>query len=146
MPLTQYMRKQILKMIAGKSSFSNYTYLALSTSAINADGTGIVEPSGNGYSRVRVDTVNVIGGTGTISAWPSDPSDTDSDGKYEYTNNQDITFPEATGSWGTITYFAIFTAQTGGNMIAYGALATPIAPVADTIPVVRAGQLTIEEE
>jgi hypothetical protein len=40
----------------------------------------------------------------------------------EITNDSTITFPEASGSWGTISHFALFDAAEGGNMLAYGAL------------------------
>ena len=38
------------------------------------------------------------------------------------TNSSTITFPTATGSWGTVTYAGIFDAQTAGNLIAYAQL------------------------
>jgi len=78
-------------------------YIALSTTTIADAGTGMTEPAGGGYARVANNTWNAaasrsIANTGTIS------------------------FPEASAAWGTITYFAIMDAATGGNMIAYGAL------------------------
>jgi hypothetical protein len=39
-------------------------------------------------------------------------------------NTAAVEFPTASASWGTITYAAILDASTGGNMLAYGALAT----------------------
>ena len=33
-----------------------------------------------------------------------------------------LEFGEATGSWGTITHFAIYDALTDGNMLGYGSL------------------------
>ena len=83
-------------------------YLALSTTPISKDGTGIVEPSKSyGYSRVAIP----IGST----SW-SVPSQ-----GISY-NNIDIQFPEATNSWGTIVAVALFDAETGGNMRYYEAL------------------------
>ncbi len=104
-------------------SFSNYTelkvldhalktaaftvptglYIALSTSTVADDGTGMTEPIGGSYARVACNTWNAassrsVANTGTVS------------------------FPEASSAWGTITYFAVMDAATGGNMIAYGAL------------------------
>jgi hypothetical protein len=45
------------------------------------------------------------------------------------TNSAAINFPTATAAYGTITTFALWDAVTGGNMIAWGTLATakPIA-------------------
>lgn len=83
-------------------------YVALSTTPISRDGSGIVEPNTSyGYARVPVAT-----GTTTWSA----PS------QGVVYNNVDIQFPEATNSWGTIIYVAIFDALTGGNMRYFEAL------------------------
>jgi hypothetical protein len=38
------------------------------------------------------------------------------------TNSSAVEFDVATGSWGTITYVAVFDALTTGNMLAYGEL------------------------
>ena len=38
------------------------------------------------------------------------------------TNSSTVTFPTATGSWGTVTFAGIFDAQTSGNLIAYAQL------------------------
>jgi hypothetical protein len=37
-------------------------------------------------------------------------------------NSAAVEFDQATGNWGTITYFAIFDALTSGNMLYHGAL------------------------
>lgn len=80
-------------------------YAALSTADPTDTGSGLAEPSGNGYARVQT----------AASDW-----NTASNGTVD--NANDITFPEATGSWGTITHFALFDAATGGNMLAHGQL------------------------
>ena len=41
-------------------------------------------------------------------------------------NDEIIYFPEATASWGTITHFCIFDAQSNGNLLAFGPLSTSI--------------------
>jgi hypothetical protein len=38
-------------------------------------------------------------------------------------NDGAITFPTATGNWGTVTHFGIFDASTSGNLLVWGALA-----------------------
>lgn len=40
------------------------------------------------------------------------------------TNSAACEFDQATGSWGSITHFAIFDSLTTGNMLYYGALTT----------------------
>jgi hypothetical protein len=37
-------------------------------------------------------------------------------------NANEITFPQASGNWGTLTHFALFDTASGGNMLAHGAL------------------------
>lgn len=78
-------------------------YVALSTADPTDDGSGIAEPSGNGYARVN------------HNSWD------DSTGRATE-NTGTISFTEASGSWGTVTHFAIFDHVSAGNMIAHGAL------------------------
>jgi hypothetical protein len=102
---SNYAELKILEHITGKTSFTKPTvYVGLSTANPDEDASGLAEPSGNGYA--RVDSTGVWG--------------TAADG--EITNDSVITFPEASGSWGTISHFALFDAESGGNMLAYGAL------------------------
>lgn len=148
MPISKYLRqKNIMDLInALGTSTASTAYLALSTTAPNPDGTNVNEPVGNGYVRVPV-RYNIISGTQQyVSNFPSDPTYDSGTDKYSITNTRDIYFYEATGSWGTLTHFAIYDAQTGGNMLAYGSLTSSISPTANTIPVVRTGNLTITEQ
>jgi hypothetical protein len=75
-------------------------YIGLYTDNPGETGAG-TEISGNGYARESV-TFTVSGDTAS--------------------NNADIEFSTATGSWGTITHIAVLDALTSGNVIAYGAL------------------------
>ena len=101
-----YWENEILDHIFGKGSYTPPTiYVGLSTADPTDDGSGLAEPTGNAYARVSTLAAdwNVASGSALDNA-------------------NDITFPEATGSWGTITHFALFDAATGGNMLAHGAL------------------------
>jgi hypothetical protein len=105
---SNYAELKILDHIVGKTSFTMPTniYLALSTADPTDDGSGIAEPVGNNYSRkqtVGADWAAASGGAITSAA--------------------DLSFAEASGSWGTITHFAAFDAASGGNMLFHGALA-----------------------
>lgn len=40
-------------------------------------------------------------------------------------NTAEIRFPVATADWGNISHFAIFTAATGGNMLAFAPVSVP---------------------
>ena len=82
-------------------------YIALSTADPTDDNSGIAEPVGGSYARKQV--------TNNKTTW-----DVAANGALA--NAIVIEFAEATGSWGTITHFAIFDAASGGNMLAHGAL------------------------
>ena len=81
-------------------------YVALSTADPGETGASIAEPSGNGYARQSsgIGTDNWTRTAGSVA------------------NDNVITFPEATGSWGTITYFALYSAVSGGTFYGSGAL------------------------
>jgi len=54
-----------------------------------------------------------------------------------------ITFPTASGSWGTITHFALFDALTTGNMLMSGALTASQAITTNQIARFAIGALDI---
>lgn len=86
-----------------------------------AGGTG--EVSGNAYARKQI----------TFGAPAS----------RVITSSGIITFPTATGSWGTVDYFVIYDAETTGNPLAYGALASARAVGSGQTPSFASGQFTI---
>ena len=103
---SNYWEDKILNHIFDKDHYTPSTiYVALSTADPLDDASGFAEPTGNAYARVET----------SASDW-----NTASGGSLDNANN--IIFPKATGSWGTITHFALFDAATGGNMLAHGAL------------------------
>jgi hypothetical protein len=101
-----YLETEILDHIFGKGAYTPPTiYIALSTADPTDDASGMAEPSGNGYARDETEAAD----------W-----DAASGGALDNANA--IEFPQATGSWGTITHFALYDAATLGNMLAHGAL------------------------
>jgi hypothetical protein len=103
---SDYWENKILDHIFGKDSYTPPTiYVGLSTAEPTDDGSGLGEPSGNGYARVQT----------SASDWNAA-----SNGSLDNASN--ITFAQATGNWGTITHFALFDAATAGNMLAHGFL------------------------
>jgi hypothetical protein len=60
-------------------------------------------------------------------------------------NTGTITFPEATGSWGTVTHYAIFDSVTygAGNMLAHGALNDPKSIVSGNTASIADGKIEI---
>lgn len=111
---SDYLEKKILDDLFGKSAYTPPTiYIALSTADPTDAGTGLAEPSGNNYSRKQTAASDWNAATGTA------PTVTD--------NATALSFPQASGSWGTISHFALFDNSSGGNMLAHGALTTPKA-------------------
>ena len=94
-------------------------FLGMSSTQPNLNGSGVTEPSsGTGYSRVKLTTLSqpVNGTVSNIGA---------------------ITFPESTGSWGTMRYFVVYDAPTGGNLLMYDELLEPRSVETSTIVLVR---------
>lgn len=96
------------------------TYLALWFGSPGEDGSGGVEVTGNAYARQSCSGKwGVASGTETTVV----------------KNLTEITFPEATPSgWGTVDYFAICDALTGGNVLAYSLLVVPRIVTVGSIP------------
>jgi hypothetical protein len=90
--------------------------------------TACTDPSVNGYARVSVtnNTTNWVITGNTIA------------------NGATITFPAATGSWGTITYFQIFDASTAGNPLWYGALSASQTISSGATPSFAASALSVQ--
>jgi len=115
MSFANYLENKVLDHITGKTSYAKPTvYIGLSTADPTDDASGLAEPSGNNYARV------------TTSG-----SDWDASAAGATSNAAAITFPKASGSWGTVTHFALFDAVTSGNMLAYGALSASEAVTAN---------------
>jgi len=113
-------------------------YVGLLTAAPSDTGGG-TEVSGNNYGRVTVAS-SLANWAGTQSAG----STTASSGTGGQTsNNNAITFPTPSGTWGTVTHFGIYDATSGGNLLFYGALTiSKTINQSDTVTF-PAGSLTI---
>ena len=106
---SDYLENEILDHVLKTGSWSRPAniYLALCDADPTDAGTGasISEPA-DGYARV-----DCTGDFGTVASARA------------IANDAAITFAEASGSWGTITHWAIVDSASGaGNMLAYGAL------------------------
>lgn len=88
-------------------------WIALHTADPTDVGSG-TEVSGGSYARARV--YPNAGGTPEFAQ-----AVTDGIGKM-VTNADDVTFPTATASWGTVTHVALWDAVTSGNLLYHGAL------------------------
>lgn len=101
-----YWENAVLNHLFDGSAYTAPTiHIGLSTADPLDNATGLAEPSGGSYARIATATTD----------W-----DTSSAGATANTN--ELSFPEATASWGTCTHFALFDAGTAGNMLAHGSL------------------------
>lgn len=98
-------------------------YIGLSTADPLDTAAGLAEPIGNNYAREAI----------TFSAASSRAIE----------NSGTITFNQASGSWGTITHYAIFDALTNGNMMAHGSLSASKAVTTGNTPSIAASQVQI---
>ena len=123
MSLSNFAELELLDHVLGNGVYTAPTiYVALGTGATDASLTG--EPAGSGYARVA------------HASWATAAA--------RSTNNTGaITFPEASGSWGTITHYALYDAATVGNMIAWGALSASVAVVSGNTPSIATTTLTV---
>lgn len=124
--ISNYLENELLDHVLNQNTYSppSTVYLGLSTADPLDDGSGLSEPSGGGYARQAI----------TFGAASS----------RRVTQNADVTFPQATADWGTITHWALFDAATGGNMLAHGSLASSKNVVSGNTPSVASGEVYVE--
>ena len=129
---SDYWENEILDHIFGKGSYTPPTiYVALSTADPTDDGSGLSEPSGNGYARVQT----------AANDWNAAIA---SGANHRIDNANNIVFPEATGNWGTISHFALFDAASAGNMLAHGQLSQPKQVTTGDTAKFAAGDLDVD--
>lgn len=101
-------------------------YLGLSSSEPDIDGTNVTEPSTlSGYSRIELTEKLGEPNNGVIS------------------NTADISFPESSASWGTITHFVIYDSESDGNLLMFESLTQNRSVETATIVTIKAGNLTV---
>ena len=124
MAMSDYLEAKLIAHVYGGTAYTQPSniYVALFTSDPSDDASG-TEVSGNGYQRQSMTAA--FGNDGSCH------------------NDGDITFPQATGDWGTITHIAVFDADTGGNMLDYGALTTAKDVNQDGVFKILSGDLII---
>ena len=106
-------------------------YIALSSTTIQPDGSGVLEPlATSGYSRVPVQV--------SPTSWSNCVENV-------IYNLVDIIFNEATSDWGVMTDFAVFDAETGGNLLYYEKLNRPKSIEMNDEVRFKAGTLKIKE-
>ena len=122
--MSDYLENAFLNHFTGTTSTTMpaAVYLGLSTASMNDDNSG-TELSGSGYAREAI----------TFAAAAS----------ASISNNASVEFNSATGSWGTVSHWAIYDASTGGNQLFHGSFATGKTIATGDILKVASGALTI---
>ena len=122
--MSNTLENEILDHILATGSFTMPTavYLGLSVASMGeaADGT---ELSGSSYARQAATFSAASGGTTS--------------------NSNTITFPTATGSWGSIGFWSLWTASSSGTMLLHGSFTTAKTISSGDVLRVSAGDLDI---
>jgi len=104
---SNYLEDKLINHILRNTAYTTpgtSIYVALYTQD-PTDAGGAGEVSGNNYQRVQVSAWNAPSNGATY-------------------NTNEIAFPQASGTWGTISHVAIFDALTVGNLLFHGQLTT----------------------
>lgn len=114
--MSDYLEQAILNEVFRNTNYAVPTnvYVGLHTADPTDAGSTAAEISGNAYAR---QLVNKDGSTAPFWTAPAV-----SGSSYKVDNNSTVSFPVATGSWGTITHLSVWDASTAGNMLFSGAL------------------------
>ena len=122
--LSDYAENKILDHTLGTAAWTMpaTVYLGLSVASIGDDASG-TELSGNGYARQSISFASASSGSASTDAT--------------------VTFPTATGSWGSIGYWSVWDASSSGNLLMHGAFTTAKTVGDGDILRVNSGDLTI---
>ena len=108
-------------------SIPDVYYLGVSTTPPNASGGNVTEPSSSaGYERVQIAGLKMKEGVNGV-----------------VTNIAAISTSEATSSWGSIPYYVVYDAKSGGNLLGYGAFSDPKTVEASSMLTMKAGTMTL---
>lgn len=125
--MSNYLENAMINAVLRNTTYTSpaTVYVALFTTDPTDANTG-TEVSGNAYQRTAV----------TFGA----PSNGVS------TNSGAVTFPTATGSWGTVTHIGIMDASTSGNLLFHTALDTSKTITSGDIFTISTGNLSVTLE
>lgn len=121
---SDYLENKVLDHVLRNTSYTSPTtvYVGLFTSDPTDAGSG-TEVSGGSYARQILSVTTASGGIVTSSA--------------------DVTFPQATASWGTISHIGVLDALTSGNLLMHTPLTTSKAIDNGDILKITSGNLTV---
>lgn len=121
---SNYLENKVLDHVLRNTSYTSPTtvYVGLFTTDPTDAGSG-TEVSGGSYARQTLSVTTASGGIVTSSA--------------------DVTFPQATASWGTVTHLGLLDAITSGNLLMHTALTTSKSIDNGDILKISSGNLTV---
>ena len=121
---SDYLENKVLDHVLRNTSYTSPTtaYVGLFTSDPTDAGSG-TEVSGGSYARQALSVTTASGGIVTSSA--------------------DVTFPQATASWGTISHIGVLDALTSGNLLMHTPLTTAKTIDNGDILKISSGNLTV---
>lgn len=122
--LSDYAENKVLDHTLGTTAWTMpaTVYLGLSVASIADDASG-TELSGSGYARQSISFASASSGSASTDAT--------------------VTFPTATGSWGSVGYWSLWDASSAGNLLMHGAFTTAKTVGSGDILRVNSGDLTI---
>jgi hypothetical protein len=125
--MSNYLENALINATLRNTSYTSpaTVYVGLYTSDPGEGNTG-TEVSGGSYARTAV----------TFGA----PSNGVS------TNSASVTFPTATGTWGTVTHIGILDASTSGNLLYYTPLDASKAIASGDVFTISTGNLSVTLE
>jgi hypothetical protein len=126
---TNFLEAALLDHLFGISAYSAPAtmYLALFTAMPSGETPTATEVTGGSYARKAI--------TNDATEWSRTGN--------VITNDNLLDFVTASANWGTVTHWALMDASSGGNMLVYGELSTPVAINNGSTFRVAAGQLSI---
>ena len=121
--LSNYLENKLLDHVLRGTSYTSPTtvYVGLYTSDPQDDNSG-TEVSGGSYARQAISVTTASGGIVTSSA--------------------DVTFPQATADWGTVSHIGLLDAVTSGNLLMHTELTTSKAISTGDVLKISSGSLT----
>lgn len=130
--ITDYFKNYVLDAVLGDGKAAGIPatmYFGLLSTEPSASGSGTeVSSIGTGYARVAVpnDNTRWSNAAGSLKR-----------------NAAPIQFPTATSTWGNLGWYGIWDAPSGGNLLIWGALLTPVTVNAGDSPYFNINQLAI---
>ena len=121
--LSNYLENKLLDHVLRNVSYTSPTtvYVGVYTSDPGDDNSG-TEVSGGSYARQILNVTTATGGIVTSSA--------------------DVTFPQATAQWGTISHIGLLDALSSGNLLMHTPLTTSRTVEVGDVLKIATGSLT----